>query len=327
MPNKILNGLFLSISLGVASLINIRDTVQSQTSQRSSGPNVNDRGGPSRTAKRKAAKKKPQAKPTPPRRKQSDPKTNDSAISLMASATPTPTPTPTPAPPPVRGPNPSDRGGASTAGDATPKVRAAAEQSAKAARVFNQIMESREKSIPRDLLDRAEAVAVFPGVLKGGFIVGGRGGSGVISRRVPGGWSAPAFFELGGGSVGLQIGVASSDYILLFMNPDAVESLLQDRFEIGGEGSAAAGPVGRSASASTDVRLNAQILSYSRSKGAFAGLELKGVVIKPNNEVNMRVYGINARDILSRASKFSFANTPEGVRAFPATLSRYSTRR
>jgi len=208
----------------------------------------------------------------------------------------------------------------------TKKARAAAEQSARAARVFDQIMGTREKSIPQDLIDRAEAVAVFPGVLKGGFIVGGRGGSGVISRRVAGGWSAPAFFDLGGGSIGLQIGVASTDYILLFMNDRAVESLLNDKFEIGGEGSAAAGPVGRSASASTDARLNAQILSYSRSKGAFAGLELKGVVIKPDNEDNLQVYGMNARDILTGADKISLEKMPEGVRVFPLTLSRYSKR-
>ncbi len=208
----------------------------------------------------------------------------------------------------------------------TKKARAAAEQSARAARVFDQIMGTREKSIPQDLIDRAEAVAVFPGVLKGGFIVGGRGGSGVISRRVAGGWSAPAFFDLGGGSIGLQIGVASTDYILLFMNDRAVESLLNDKFEIGGEGSAAAGPVGRSASASTDARLNAQILSYSRSKGAFAGLELKGVVIKPDNEDNLQVYGMNARDILTGADKISIEKMPEGVRVFPLTLSRYSKR-
>ncbi|MDX6530648.1 MAG: YSC84-like protein 1 [Blastocatellia bacterium] len=207
------------------------------------------------------------------------------------------------------------------------KARAAAEQSAKAARVFEQIMGTREKSIPGDLLDRAEAVAVFPGVLKGGFIVGGRGGSGVISRRVAGGWSAPAFFDLGGGSIGLQIGVASTDYILLFMNERAVDSLLNDKFEIGGEGSAAAGPVGRSASASTDARLNAQILSYSRSKGAFAGLELKGVVIKPDNEDNLQVYGMNARDILTGADKISMERMPQGVRVFPLTLGRYSKRR
>jgi lipid-binding SYLF domain-containing protein len=209
----------------------------------------------------------------------------------------------------------------------TKKAEAAAQQSSNAARVFNEIMGTREKSIPGDLLDKAEAVAVFPGVLKGGFIVGGRGGSGVISRRVPGGWSAPAFFDLGGGSIGLQIGVASTDYILLFMNERAVDSLLTDKFEIGGEGSAAAGPVGRSASASTDARLNAQILSYSRSKGAFAGLELKGVVIKPDNEDNKQVYGMTARDILTGSNKISLEAMPEGVRIFPETLSKYSTRR
>ena len=209
----------------------------------------------------------------------------------------------------------------------TKKAREAANQSAKAARVFDQIMATRERSIPSDLLNRAEAVAVFPSVLKAGFILGGRGGSGVISRRVAGGWSAPAFFDLGGGSVGLQIGASSTDYILLFMNENAVGSLLGDKFEIGGEGSAAAGPVGRSASASTDVKLNAQILSYSRSRGAFAGLELKGVVIKPDNEDNLQVYGMTARDILTGSNKISMTAMPEGVRVFPQTLGRYSRRR
>src|SRR2546425_59091 len=193
----------------------------------------------------------------------------------------------------------------------TKKARAAAFQSDKASRVFDQIMGTREKSIPRDLLDRAEAVAVFPGVIKAGFIVGGRGGSGVISRRVANGWSAPAFFDLAGGSIGLQIGASSTDFILLFMNENAVDSLLGDKFEIGGEGSVAAGPVGRSASASTDVKLNAQILSYSRSRGAFAGLELKGVVIKPDNEDNLQVYGMTARDILTGANKISMEKMPE----------------
>ena len=209
----------------------------------------------------------------------------------------------------------------------TKKAQAAAKQSAQAARVFDAIMGTREKSIPKDLLQRAEAVAVFPGVLKGGFIVGARRGSGVISRRVSTGWSAPAFFDLTGGSIGLQIGAASTDYVLLFMNTEAVESLLGDKFEIGGEGSAAAGPVGRSASASTDVKLNAQILSYSRSKGAFAGLELKGVVVKPDNEDNSQVYGMTARDILTGANKISMEKMPEGVRVFPETLLRYSNRR
>jgi len=208
----------------------------------------------------------------------------------------------------------------------TKKAREAANQSAKAARVFNEIMGTRERSIPRDLLDRAEAVAVFPNVLKAGFILGGRGGSGVISRRVEGGWSAPAFFNLGGGSIGLQIGASSTDFILLFMNERAVESLLGDKFEIGGEGSAAAGPVGRSASASTDARMTAQILSYSRSRGLFAGLELKGVVIKPDNEDNNQVYGMTGRDILTGSNKISMAAMPEGVRIFPQTLAKYSAR-
>lgn len=209
----------------------------------------------------------------------------------------------------------------------TKKIREAASQSAKAARVFNEIMATREKSIPRDLLNKAEAVAVFPSVLKAGFILGGRGGRGVISRRVPGGWSAPAFFNLGGGSIGLQIGASSTDYILLFMNESGIEGLLGDKFEIGGEGSAAAGPVGRSASASTNARMDAKILSYSRSRGAFAGLELKGVVIKPDKEDNMQVYGMTAADILTGANKISMAQMPEGVRVFPETLARYSRRR
>jgi lipid-binding SYLF domain-containing protein len=209
----------------------------------------------------------------------------------------------------------------------TKKARAAANQSAKAARGIDVIMGTREKSNPRDVLDRAEALAVYHGVIKAGCIVGGRGGRGVISRRVAGGWGAPAFFDLAGGSIGLQIGASSTDFILLFMNEQAVESLLGDKFEIGAEGSAAAGPVGRSASASTDARLNAQILSYSRSKGAFAGLELKGVVIKPDNEDNSQVYGMTARDILTGANKIAMDKMPEGVRVFPQTLSRYSRRR
>src|SRR5437870_12854552 len=103
-------------------------------------------------------------------------------------------------------------------------------------------MNVREKAIPQGLLDKAEAIAVFPGVIKAGFIVGGRGGSGVISRRVANGWSAPAFFDLAGGSIGLQIGASSTDFILLFMNENAVDSLLVDTFEIGGVGRLAAGP-------------------------------------------------------------------------------------
>ncbi|MGB9179451.1 MAG: lipid-binding SYLF domain-containing protein [Pyrinomonadaceae bacterium] len=208
----------------------------------------------------------------------------------------------------------------------TKRLRDATSQSEKAAHVFEKVMAVPEKSIPRELLDRAEAVAVFPGVLKAGLVVGGRGGRGVISRREKGGWSAPAFFNLYGGSFGLQIGASSTDFVLLFMNDDAVKSLLEDKFEIGGEGSVAAGPVGRSASASTDAKMNAQILSYSRSKGLFAGLELKGVVINPDNDLNQAVYEMKARDVLTGAPKHTMEQMPEGVRVFPNSLARYSKR-
>ena len=197
----------------------------------------------------------------------------------------------------------------------------------KAADVFTKIMNVPDQAIPQSLLDKAEAIAVFPGVIKAGFIIGGRGGDGVISRRVPGGWSQPAFFKLGGGSVGLQIGASSTDFVMLFMNTEALQGLLEDKFEIGGEGSVAAGPVGRSASASTDAQLKAQILSYSRSKGLFAGLEIKGVAISPDNNDNEPVYGMKANDVLSPSKQWKITDMPAGVRIFPRTLARYSTRK
>ncbi len=209
---------------------------------------------------------------------------------------------------------------------ATKKINEATARSQRAAKVFTEIMAAPDKAIPKDLIDKAEAVAVFPNVIKAGFILGGRGGNGVISRRVRGGWSAPAFFKLGGGSIGLQIGASSTDFVLLFMNEEALKGLLEDKLEIGGEGSVAAGPVGRVASASTNVTLDAGILSYSRSKGLFAGLELKGVVIDPDNDDNLAVYGMKANDILTGSNKLSLARMPAGVRIFPRTLSRYSVR-
>ena len=207
------------------------------------------------------------------------------------------------------------------------KIAEAGKEAQKASDVFTEIMNVPEKAIPQSLLDKAEAIAVFPGVIKAGFIVGGRGGHGVISRRTKSGWSAPADFNLGGGSVGLQIGATKTDFVLLFMNEDALGALLKDKFEIGGEGSAVAGPVGRTASASTDALLRAQIISYSRSKGLFAGLELKGVVIKPDDEDNVAVYGLKAREMLSPTQRWTMTKMPAGVRIFPRTLGRYSTRK
>jgi lipid-binding SYLF domain-containing protein len=207
------------------------------------------------------------------------------------------------------------------------KLSEAAKEAQKASDAFTEIMNIPEKAIPQGLLDKAEAIAVFPEVIKAGFIVGGRGGHGVISRRVKGGWSAPAAFDLGGGSVGLQIGATKTDFILLFMNDDALGGLLKDKFEIGGEGSAVAGPVGRTASASTDALLRAQIISYSRSKGLFAGLELKGVVIKPDDNDNVAVFGMKASELLAPTRTLTLAKMPAGVRIFPRTLARYSVRR
>jgi len=195
-----------------------------------------------------------------------------------------------------------------------------------AADAFTEIMNVPDRAIPQGLLDRAQAIAVFPGVIKAGFIIGGRGGHGVISRRVKGGWSAPAFFDLGGGSVGLQIGASKTDFVLLFMNEDAVAGLLKDKFEIGGEGSAVAGPVGRTAAASTDVLLKAAIISYSRSKGLFAGLEVKGVVIKADDDENRGVYQTRARELLLPGTAMPVAKMPASVRIFPRTLARYSTK-
>jgi lipid-binding SYLF domain-containing protein len=202
----------------------------------------------------------------------------------------------------------------------------ASHEAQEAANIFTAIMNVRDKAIPQSLLDKAEAVAVFR-VLKAGFIVGGRTGEGVISRRVKGGWSAPAFFNLTGGSFGLQIGAARTDVVLLFMNTGAVDYLMEDKFQVGGEVTAAAGPVGRSASAATDAQLHAQLLSYSRSKGLFAGLELKGVAITPDNNDNEPVYGMKASGVLAPTRQWSINSMPAGVRIFPRTLSRYSVRR
>jgi lipid-binding SYLF domain-containing protein len=197
-------------------------------------------------------------------------------------------------------------------------------QSEKAARVFREIMDAPDNAIPQDLLDRAQCVAVFPEVIKAGFIVGGRGGRGVASCRTANGWSAPAFFDLKGGSFGLQIGVQATDFVLLFMNDRGINSLLSDKFELGGEASVAAGPVGREAGASTDVKLGAEILSYSRSKGVFAGLELKGVVISSDKKDMREAYGkgVTAKDVL----RDNQATAPALVRDFPNTLAQYSSR-
>lgn len=205
------------------------------------------------------------------------------------------------------------------------RTKDAARHAGDAAETFTEIMNVKDKAIPQELLDTAEAIAVFPGVIKAAFVFGGRGGQGVISRRVKGGWSAPAFFNLGGGSFGPQIGAQKTDYVLLIMNESGLNGLLKDKFELGGEASIAAGPVGREAAASTNPRLDAGILSYSRSKGAFIGAALKGAVITPDNDLNEAVYGKKADDLL-KAPPMAIGQMPASVRIFPRTLVRYSIR-
>ncbi len=193
-----------------------------------------------------------------------------------------------------------------------------------AASVLRKIMSVPERAIPRDLLEGAEAVAVCPGVYKAAFIVGGRKGDCVISRRtMKRSWGAPVFYNLTGGSVGFQVGGSKTDYVLLFMNDEALGGLLKDKFEVGGEAEVAAGPVGRAASASTTPRLTAGLLSYSRSRGAFVGVALKGVAITPDNDLNEAFYGKKATELLTGRDD---APVPAAVRSFPLQLSRYSVR-
>ncbi|HYO63064.1 MAG TPA: lipid-binding SYLF domain-containing protein [Pyrinomonadaceae bacterium] len=203
------------------------------------------------------------------------------------------------------------------------RAKDATRHSNDAARVLRQIMSVPERAIPRDLLEKAEAVVVCPGVLKAAFIVGGRKGDCVITRRARQGWGPPVFYNLTGGSVGLQVGGDKTDFVLLLMNPEALRGLTEDKFEIGGEAGIAAGPVGRTLSASTNPTLDAGILSYSRSRGAFIGASLKGVAITPDNDLNEAFYGSKASALLAGAD----APVPPAVRAFPLQLSRYSVRR
>ncbi len=204
------------------------------------------------------------------------------------------------------------------------RMQDAARHSSEAAKTFTEIMNVRDKAIPRELLDKAEAIAVFPGVVKAAFIIGGRGGQGIISRRLRRGWSAPAFFNLTGGSFGAQIGAQKSDYVLLIMNEDGIKGLLEDKFEMGGEVGVAAGPVGREAAASTNATLDAGILSYSRSKGVFIGAALKGAAITPDNNLNEAVYGGKKANEVLTGPPITLTQMPAGVRIFPRTLARYS---
>jgi lipid-binding SYLF domain-containing protein len=159
------------------------------------------------------------------------------------------------------------------------------------AATFQEIMAAPDRAIPRNLLERAQCIVIVPGMKKAAFLLGGEYGRGFASCRIPGSWSAPAPVRLTGGSFGAQLGADSADIILLLMNPRGLERLLSDKFSIGADLAAAAGPVGRDAKADTDILLRAEILSWSRARGIFAGVSLNGTVVESDRAEAIRLYG------------------------------------
>jgi lipid-binding SYLF domain-containing protein len=191
-----------------------------------------------------------------------------------------------------------------------------------AAESFGDIMKVPEKGIPRDLFDSAQCVVIVPSLKKGAFLVGGKYGRGFAScRKRGGGWSPPAGVRIEGGSFGPQIGGSSTDILMLVMNQSGMNRLLSDKFTIGGEASAAAGPVGRQTSANTDIRLHAEILSWSRSRGLFAGLSLEGATLRPDTEENEKLYG---KDVTNKQILQAEVASPKAGWPLVATLNRYS---
>jgi SH3 domain-containing YSC84-like protein 1 len=195
----------------------------------------------------------------------------------------------------------------------------------RAAVVLKEIAGAPDKGIPTDLLNKCTCVAVIPGMKRGGFIVGANYGKGVMSCRIDGGtgpWSAPSMMTLEGGSFGLQIGAQSVDLVLVIMNLSGLESLLDSKFTLGGDASVAAGPVGRTAAAETDAWMSAKILAYSRSRGLFAGLVIKGGVVRPDNNANHVLYDkeVEPRNILLNKTD----SIPKDVKIFLDELTKIS---
>jgi len=190
--------------------------------------------------------------------------------------------------------------------------------------VLDEVMGAGDSAVPRDLLEKAEAIAVFPSLVKAGFVVGGQRGRGIISVRDPktGAWSSPAFLTITGGSIGFQIGAQAVDLVLVVQNRRGLDQLLKNQFKVGADASVAAGPVGRDASASTDIQLRAQILSYSRTRGLFAGVTLNGSTIRQDRDANERFYGIAYRTRSITIERLG--GSPEPSAAWRAALVKYA---
>ena len=189
-----------------------------------------------------------------------------------------------------------------------------------ATRVFQEIMSAPDKGIPNEILESAKCIAIIPGDKKFAFIFGGNYGRGLATCHTAHGWSAPIFVAVDGGSVGYQIGGSSTDLVMIFMNDHALQSLLGDKFKLGADASVAAGPVGRNAAAGTDIRMNAEILSYSRAKGVFAGVSLDGAVVQADKSGDRAMYGddVNRHEILSGKVSVS-----ESARPLVREIGRY----
>ena len=183
--------------------------------------------------------------------------------------------------------------------------------------VLQEIMATPEKGIPEEVLNGAKCIAVVPNMAKGAFIVGGEHGRGVVTCRTAHGWSAPAFISIGGGNFGFQAGAQSVDLVMLFMNDKGVQGLLSSKFELSGEASAAAGPVGRHASAGTDWKMNTEALSYSRSKGLFAGVAVDGAKIQQDNDSTATIYG---KDVSFRKTLSGDVQPPASTDSFLAAV-------
>ena len=186
--------------------------------------------------------------------------------------------------------------------------------------VLDEIMAAQDKTIPMNILERATCVAVVPGMIKGAFVFGGQYGQGVVTCRTGHGWSAPVFIRMAGGSFGFQIGGQSTDLVLVAVNDRGLQDLLKNKFKIGGDASAAAGPVGRAGQAATDWKMNAELLSYSRNKGLFAGIDLDGTSVSQNSEDTELYYGAAHR--FESILKGNVA-VPDGAAAFVRGVAHY----
>jgi lipid-binding SYLF domain-containing protein len=191
-----------------------------------------------------------------------------------------------------------------------------------AATIFGEIMAAEDNAIPNSILGRATGIAIFPNTVKAGFIVGGMRGRGVLSARGANGWSSPAFLTLTGGSFGLQIGGQATDLVLVINGDRGLENLVNNQFKIGADASVAAGPVGRDAQASTDIQLRAEILSYSRARGLFAGVTINGSTIRQDVDANQRFYGkpFTNKQIVFEGQ----AGSPDPVGIWRVALDRYA---